>query len=494
MAQPSKLGRRLARIERSNGNDRCLPRWPARLAIVAMAIIMGTVIGAIQLVRTEARATKLDDHPTTSKADAPALPAGNVDRVFHLQVVAAGTGEPVPEADVRVWMNFQDDWRQTDAQGRLDITHSDGRSYGNFGIDVWGKGRAMQRHTWGHDPNQPIPEGATIQLQPGETLGGLVQDEEGRPIAGATVLLWSHNYQRKDPHEMFYDLRAVTGPDGRWQTSGAPETTGELLGFQIIHPDFLSSRDYDNKEIIPKIADLRAGKAVTVMKKGVPIEGRVVDADGKPVAGARVLSTDNQQAMFTDIDQFAVSTDAGGRFRTPQVKPGRMVPRGQRQGTRPGRPAREVGTAVPQVEITLGRARPFKGRVVDPDGKPIAGAFVNPDTWRRLPLPGGIPLDRRRRPVPLGRRAQRRVDRQRQPTRLPRASPSSTWPHRARMWSSRSTPPSGFKATVRDAETKKRVENATVEYSAVDPETGEPSKWTGMPELGYEHRGLPGQS
>ena len=162
---------------------------------------------------------------------------------------------------------------------------------------VWGKDRAMQRHIWGIDPKKPIPDIETIRLQPGETLGGIVQDEPGRPIAGATVYLYSHNYKRKDLHELLYDLRRDA--DGRWQTSADPETTGELLGVRIIHPDYLSSRRYQEKAAIPRIADLRAGKAVMVMKKGVPIEGRVIDADGKPVAGARVLSTDYPQSVYS---------------------------------------------------------------------------------------------------------------------------------------------------------------------------------------------------
>jgi hypothetical protein len=143
-------------------------------------------------------------------------------------------------------------------------------------------------------------------------------------------------WKKKDPHELLFDLRALTGPDGKWQTSGAPETTGEMLGFRVVHPDFLSSRDYSQQEIIPKIADLRAGKAVSVMKKGVPIEGRVVDADGKPVAGARVLSTDNSRNMHTDVDPFAVSTDANGRFRTGQVKSGEWFLIAQAKGRGPG--------------------------------------------------------------------------------------------------------------------------------------------------------------
>ena len=93
----------------------------------------------------------------------------------------------------------------------------------------------MQRHQWGYDSNKPIPDGATIPLQTGQPLGGVVQDEEGRPIAGAAIFLWGDNYQRKDPHEMLSDLRAITGPDGRWHTAGAV-TTGELIGFRVVHP------------------------------------------------------------------------------------------------------------------------------------------------------------------------------------------------------------------------------------------------------------------
>ena len=141
-------------------------------------------------------------------------------RVFHLQVVAADTRKPVSNADVRVWIAFRDEWRKTDAEGRIEIVHSTGPSDRQFAIDVWGEGLAMQRHGWGDNPNEPIPDGEMIALQPGESLGGVIQDEQGRPIGGATVLLWSHNYTRKDSHELLYDLRAVTGADGRWRTSG----------------------------------------------------------------------------------------------------------------------------------------------------------------------------------------------------------------------------------------------------------------------------------
>ena len=38
--------------------------------------------------------------------------------------------------------------------------------------------------------------------------------------------------------------------------------------------------------------------------------------------------------------------------------------------------------------------------------------------------------------------------------------------------------------TVRDAETKKRVEEATVEFGAVDPKTGDVLSWSSPPAVG----------
>ncbi len=428
MARASRLGRRLARIARSRGDARCLPRRPARLLIAATAVVAAGLVGAVRLTRAEARASATPVSTEAPGIDQPAPPRDGGGRVFHLQVVAADTGKSVPNADVRVWIALRDEWRKADETGRLDVAHSTGPADRHFTLDVWGDGRAMQRHTWGNDPNKPIPDGDVIKLQPGESLGGVVQDQNGQPIRGAAVYLWSHNYKKKDPHELLFDLRAISGPDGRWRTTGAPETTGELLGFHVVHADYLSSRDYTAKEIIPKIVDLRAGKAVTVMKKGVPIEGRVVDAEGKPVVGARVLSSDRQMDLYSELDQFAVTTDDKGHFRTGQVKAGEWFLLARAKGHSPGENHVKIGTAVPQVEIALGRPTGFPRSHHRPGGQADSGRIHQHRHLARLPVPGSVPLLRRRRPLPLGRRPRRRADRQRQLSGLQRGIPQAHQP------------------------------------------------------------------
>ncbi len=485
MARGSILGRRLERITAERGEAHPLPRRTVRLLITGLAIAAAIVGGAVRFTRAQAQEAKVTKPPANEKAAAPQAPSPSKGRVLHLQVVAADTGKPVPNGWVRVWIAMDSDWRRTDENGRIDIVHSTGPADRHLSVDVWGDGRAMQRHQWGIDPGRPIPDGDTLKLRPGETLGGIVQDEQGRPIHGATVYLWSHNYKKKDPHELLFDLRATTGSDGRWRTSGAPETTGELLGFHVVHPDFLSGRDYGDKNAIPKIADLRAGKAVSVMKKGVPIEGRVVDATGRPVAGARVLTVERRDELLSGPDRFAVATDERGHFRTGQVAKGQWFLLVQARGHAPGETQVRIDRAIPQVEIALGRPHIFRGRVVDTSGRPVEGAFVNIDTWRRYRCLGVYlysDADGRFRwddapedalLVNVDRDGYRGVFMQ-QATAVEGGTVDFTI-----------APSIAVHGKVTDAQTGERIGEAAVAAGAIDPKTGEVTGWPGGPELGF---------
>ena len=339
MAGRSRLGRRVREIDRGRSESRCLPRWPVWISIVGLVLASTAALGLGEdhPGGTPTRPGLPRRSPTVvaswspsaqgaGKAAARACRSPSEGRVFKLRVVAAETGKPVPKAEVRVWMGLRgEDFRTTDDEGRLELIYATGPADLSFGVDAWGDGFAQQRHNWGADPKVPVPDESTLKLQPGESLGGSVQDEEGRPVAGAAVYLWSHNYKKKDPTELLYDLRAVTGPDGRWHTGGAPQTTGDLLGFYITHPNFLSDRQYVAGREKPPIEDLRAGKAVSVMKKGVPIAGRVLGTDGKPVAGALVISTPR-------IQELALRATWPRRIRRLENRRRRAVPHGPGPG------------------------------------------------------------------------------------------------------------------------------------------------------------------
>jgi len=488
MASRPRLARRVAKLDQGHREAGCLPRRSTRVAVAAIGLALAAALGPAQITRGGPR-----PGPTLVPASVVAVQvpekaiepprAPGVGRVFRLRVVAADTGKPVPRADVRVWLKLSsNDWRRTDDEGRLDIIHHTGPDDRSLTLDAWGDGFAMQRHYWADDPNVPIPDEATLKLQLGESLGGLVQDEEGRPVAGAFVYLWSHNYKHQDRAEILYDLRAVTGPNGRWRTGGAPQTTGEILGFHINHPNYVSDRDNGGGREKPSIEALRAGKAVSVLKKGVPIEGRVLSSDGQPIAEALVISTERPDSLFSGSNTFAVKTDAQGRFRTGQVKAGDWHLIVRASGHAPAARKLKVGTAIPIEEIRLEPPHSFRARVIDPEGKPIGGAFVNIDTWQGYRCLG----------VFLYSDADGRVRWDDAPegnllVNVDCQGYLGLFNQRVQVGDDLAftlKPALAISGFVRDAETKKGVARAEIEFGAVDPKTGEVTTWQPAPSIG----------
>ncbi len=129
----------------------------------------------------------------------------------------------------------------------------------------------------------------------------------------------------------------------------------------------------------------------------VPVRGRVLDPDGKPVAGAGVYVRPYAERRWSENDPMAArqkgrvaSTDADGRFHFELDKGAsdgsywRGVTgwhRAQIAVAAPGfAPAWvEAGDMVKRGEMALRLVRddvPVRGRVVDPQGRPVAGVAV----------------------------------------------------------------------------------------------------------------------
>ncbi|QEH31949.1 ECF RNA polymerase sigma-E factor [Aquisphaera giovannonii] len=114
-------------------------------------------------------------------------------------------------------------------------------------------------------------------------------------------------------------------------------------------------------------------------RRNVTVTGRVVDDEGNPVAGAAVAAGTDFREKEPDAEAV---TDAEGRFALKGLKAGPVVLTVQGKGHAPDLLATTAAPGMKPVEFELKAAHAIRGRIVDADDKPIAGAPIAADEWR----------------------------------------------------------------------------------------------------------------
>ena len=212
-------------------------------------------------------------------------------------------------------------------------------------------------------------------VERGVVLAGRVVDPEGQPLAGAEIWVvpraprdWI-SYYKEGP-------AAVSGPDGQFTLTDLPREGG--IGLDVCRKGFLAeSRTIREPDLEP----LRI-----VLDPAVRIAGRVIDPTGAPVAGAQIrgwLSGESPDRPVSIrpcrlLDATAES-DAAGQFILEALPPGWWTVRAEAAGWLSAETERRhvlAGASLDGVEIALGAGAVLAGRVLAPDGAPLAGAEV----------------------------------------------------------------------------------------------------------------------
>lgn len=244
-----------------------------------------------------------------------------------------------------------------------------------------------------------------LSLEPGVFVEGLVIDLEGNPIAEARV---THGQAGVSAQQ----LHALTDGSGLFSIGPLRERGGQL---QVGKPGFVTVLEPVTPDGPDEIELSPAGR----------VEGRVLGADGHPVAGAtvEVVGTDTfgmpiavstrssaipgahfdwaleSQGVLVPAGELGVllgpvpaiplasaaplggemlTTDDKGMFGVSEVPPGKVLVLARHPDHMDGRSEAVVlapgGTA--HVEVMLGTGRPLRGRVLDHRGFPASDARI----------------------------------------------------------------------------------------------------------------------
>ncbi len=227
------------------------------------------------------------------------------------------------------------------------------------------------------------------ETPPTTAIGGRVLDEEGAGIPGAEVILYSSFYLRQDyyDHRVREIGRAFTDRDGAFDLRPVDLDTvhfgrdGEVL-VTVRHGAYADLVAQPLRGLVPG-QESQVGPFVLPLQPAT-VRGRLRDLEGTPVAGAIVRASgafnpveyDKTERTVVLRDCPAAVTDEEGAYELTGFAAGIqeisihvnidcvLHVRGSWAGEREWSPMVRAGNEV-------------RGRVVDPDGEPVAAAVVS---------------------------------------------------------------------------------------------------------------------
>lgn len=211
-----------------------------------------------------------------------------------------------------------------------------------------------------------------IEMSRGYSLRGRVTDEAGQPIAGALV---RDNYSGSVI--LCWMQHTLTAADGSYELTGYPFTR-KLWSMMVSHKDFAEASKGD-------LDPPAQGDVLTVdfmLGQGFAVAGEVSDQAGRPVPDALV----NYSGNTSYVHYRDTHADEEGRFNLTRIAEGRedaicVLAKGFAPADQRATPGK--GDGIPFLTFALALGHGASGRVVDAEGKPIAGAVLHPQ--RTLP-------------------------------------------------------------------------------------------------------------
>jgi protocatechuate 3,4-dioxygenase beta subunit len=377
MARTSDVRRRLDALNRK------VFRTPLSWRSIMPAFFVGSVllmlIGGFGITRAEQAAPVPQGDPAKAvskpKADDVARPADRkAAGKLALRALSTGTNEPIEGVSVEYTARidggkFLEATIMTGDDGTTAIEWPAGATIHKLWITARAP-KLVPIHILWDDERHPleVPAAKDLHFEPGTTIGGIVRDEAGHPVGGVTVRLHAPPTEYEGTNYVFDLGSPTTDAQGRWRLDVAPKDLAGVWG-RTNHPHFrqsdvVASRDLDS---------------VTILKTGLTVMGRVIDAASRPLRGARAIV--GHDTWGTNAP--TATTNEQGQFTLENCDRGPTIVTVQAEGFAPRFQDVRIDDRTAPVEFRMTEpGSVLRVRVVDAQGKPMAGAMFGADTWR----------------------------------------------------------------------------------------------------------------
>ena len=306
---------------------------------------------------------------------------GDVDNteegVFGLKVIALETKQAIVGAKINLSMN---DNRKaeavTDKYGRCAFEYGSDNVPSYFKVKIKADGYVPKQLSYRQNRGDEIPLNYRLELEKGTAIGGFVLTEDKQPIDGAKVEIRIYDYNNAIESVDTSNMFATSDAEGKWSCDQMPSSMFEVY-VTPEHDDYVRVSRFSST--LP-VESLRAQSAVVYMRPPFTVSGTVVDLDGSPVEGAKIITGDSRYSS----DKRELRTDSEGKFAIEKCQPGQLVLTIIAEGFAQDMKELQVDSSLGEIEWVLEPGYEVKVRVVDSAGIVLEGAKVSGDDWRQL--------------------------------------------------------------------------------------------------------------
>jgi beta-lactamase regulating signal transducer with metallopeptidase domain/protocatechuate 3,4-dioxygenase beta subunit/uncharacterized GH25 family protein len=360
-----------------------------RTAKLGVAGLLSIVLAGIALLPMAGGRWAASAEPIAA-ADGKEQPKATEKQQFELLVVGPD-GKPIPEAIVKIQSDpplkaeqflegkFVKKARAgiratTDSEGRLKLAFAAKPKWLSADITTPGYGPYLAEWS-SHEHSEEIPPSFTAELDAGWSVGGIVVDGQGNPVAGVEIEPGIVVKKRPgDLQELWLGPTTKTDAAGKWRFDSVPASKRDIpIGFH--HKSFQP----EHQNLTRTDFGLELAQAPTAkfrLSPGLRVTGKVTDEAGKPIAGA-ILRTQlgghsNREAKTGEDGTYQI---VGCMAQADTIV---VSAKGRATDLRQIR----IEEGMAPVDFQMQPGGKVRIRVVDENGKGLAKARIFFQNWR----------------------------------------------------------------------------------------------------------------